>query len=128
MLHRFLSFNFYRLPDGSVLNIQNESDQKEIEYLKDSGQRLETIDNFDIRLLDADSTDEDNDLTSTIFNYLGEEYERTYFGPGGFEYNPSKFNCLKNGEEVYIPLPKRNLNLYLLISDKNVRNLYLESL
>lgn len=121
-LYSMISRNFFRI-NGRVFNRNNESDMKEaLQYRRNpSGVNV-----LEIQLLDADEKDEkDNDLTLSVFNYLGEDHKRYDFspktGPGGFNLNRNKFKCLKNDDDVvYTPLPRRNLNLYLLISDEDL--------
>lgn len=54
-------------------------------------------------LLDSDTG---QDLSISVFNYLGEDYERARAG---------RFDCYHKNQKVRTPLPKRNLNLLLLM-------------
>ena len=54
-------------------------------------------------LLDRDTG---QDLSISVFNYLGEDYEPARIG---------RFDCYHQNEKVKTPLPKRNLNLLLLM-------------
>ena len=75
--------------------------------------------------MDVDTEDEkENELTFSVFKYLEKDYKRTYYG---IDDSYNKFECLKNGSIVQIPLPRRNLNLKLMIaSNSNSIEVYIQ--
>jgi len=117
-LYKKIAHTFTRV-DEKVFN--NKTDMKELGLMRKRSPQSPhvAVTEFEIQLLDADSTEQkENELTASVFNYLGEEYKRNYFGPVGFDTKDNKFKCRKNGRVVDTPLPRRNLNLYLLISEE----------
>jgi len=116
-LYEMVSKRFVRTTDGRIVD-------KEKEEVKDD-ETDRRVNIYEILLLDADDENGD-DLTISIFNYLKDRKRFSFeiSGPGSFNISPYKFKSHKpmvrgggGGGVSDTPLPKRNLNLNLLISD-----------